>query len=58
MRRGQEAIAKLARAKLILTPVVHAHPETPGDMILQVTSLAAFGIYDRFYASRPSPSGL
>src|SRR5208337_2715648 len=33
-----------AWTKLILTPVVHAHPDTAGDMVLQVTSLATFGI--------------
>jgi hypothetical protein len=51
MRRGQEAIATLARAKLILTPIVHTDSETAGDMVLQMTGLTAFGIYDWLYTS-------
>jgi hypothetical protein len=48
----------VTRTKLVLTAVIHAHSDTSGDMILQVTSLAAFGIYEGFYAGRPFPSRL
>ena len=44
--------------KLILTPIVHTDSETAGDMVLQVRSLAAFGIYNWFYAGRPFPPRL
>jgi hypothetical protein len=47
-----------ASTKLILTPVIHAHSDTTGDMVLQVTSLATFGICHSFYARRPFPSWL
>jgi hypothetical protein len=39
-----------AWSELVFTPVIHADLETPGDMVLQVTRLAAFGFYNWFYA--------
>src|SRR5437867_5084782 len=56
MSGGQQR--HLARPELLLASVIHAHPETSRDMVLKVTSLAALGIYDRFYAGRPFPSRL
>jgi hypothetical protein len=44
--------------KLILTPIIHAQSDTTRYMVLQVTSLAAFGIYGWFYAGGPFPSRL
>jgi len=47
-----------AWTELVLTPVIHADLEASGDMVCQMSSLTAFGIYDWFYAGRPFPSGL
>jgi hypothetical protein len=49
---------QLARTELVLTPVIHADLEASGDMVCQMRSLTAFGIYDWFYPCRPFPSGL
>jgi len=47
-----------AGSDLVFSPVLHAISDTSGYMILQVARLAAFGIYQWFYARRPFPARL